>query len=121
MITLLASLIGFISVLIVLSVLMQPTKADSGLGGLASGATESVLGANRNQFLANITWILFGLLVILCLGMGKLSTQAAHEQKNAHKTKSAVELLQDAKALSPVAPDAQSLSPLVVDAKPVTP
>ena len=125
MITFLATLIGIISVIIVLCVLMQPTKADSGLGGLASGATESVLGANRNQFLANVTWVLFGLLVILCLFMGKLSTKAAHDQKIAHETKSAAEIVLDAKSVTPapslVIPDAKPLSPATADAKPVTP
>jgi protein translocase SecG subunit len=122
LITVLSVFIGIISVVIVLAVLMQPTKTDSGLGGLGSGVTEQVLGANRNQFLANVTWVLFGLLVVLCLGMGKLSTQEAHIKKNAHQTKSAAEIVLDAKSLTPastlVTPDAKLVTP---DAKPVTP
>jgi protein translocase SecG subunit len=121
-ITLLATLIGIVSVLIVLSVLMQPTKADSGLGGLASGATESVLGANRNQFLANVTWVLFGLLVVLSLGMGKLSTLDAKEKKKAHESKSGFEAAFDAKETSPAAAvaDVKPLSPVAADAQPVS-
>ena len=58
------ALIVILAVLIVVCVLMQPSKADGGLGGLASGMASDVLGAGSNQLLAKVTWWMFGGFVI---------------------------------------------------------
>jgi preprotein translocase subunit SecG len=69
---------GFLTAVIVISaviitiiVIMQPSK-DGGLGGLASGGvTDSVFGANRNEFLAKATWWLLAIFIIASVTLAK--------------------------------------------------
>ena len=88
----LLALIVILAILIVVCVLMQPSKADGGLGGLASGMASDVLGAGSNQLLCKVTWWMFGGFVILCLVYGKMIASDAESKFAEQNTKSAIEL-----------------------------
>ena len=88
----LLALIVILAILIVVCVLMQPSKADGGLGGLASGMASDVLGAGSNELLAKVTWWMFGGFVILCLVYGKMIASDAESKFAEQNTKSAIEM-----------------------------
>ena len=81
----LLTIIVLCAVIITVAVIMQPSK-DGGLGGLASGGvTDSVFGANRNEFLAKATWWLMAIFLISSIALAKHQTaqrDAAHEKLN---------------------------------------
>ena len=88
----LLALIVIVAILIVVCVLMQPSKADGGLGGLASGMASDVLGAGSNELLAKVTWWMFGGFVMLCLVYGKMIASDAESKFSEQNTKSAIEM-----------------------------
>ena len=80
-----------ISIVIVIAVIMQPSK-DGGLGGLASGGvTDSVFGAGRNEFLTKATWILMVIFLAGSLALAKMETSQRLAKENEVNKKSAAE------------------------------
>ena len=71
----LASILTFIivivAVLISFAVMMQPSKSDGGLGGLANtgSSSDSVLGANRNEFLSKASWVMCVVFIVCSLSL----------------------------------------------------
>jgi protein translocase SecG subunit len=79
------------ALIITVAVIMQPSK-DGGLGGLASGGvTNSVLGANRNDFLAKSTWWLMGIFLISSIALAKHQTRERNEAQEKLTKQSIIE------------------------------
>ena len=80
-----------VSIVIVIAVIMQPSK-DGGLGGLASGGvTDSVFGAGRNEFLTKATWGLMVVFLIGSLTLAKMETSQRLAKESEINKKSAAE------------------------------
>ena len=80
-----------VSIIIIIAVIMQPSK-DGGLGGLASGGvTDSVFGAGRNEFLTKATWVLMGIFLIGSLTLAKMETSQRLAKESEINKKSAAE------------------------------
>ena len=94
MVTFLTVVVVLTAVLICFSVMLQPPKSDGGLGGLAStgGSTDSVLGANKNEFLAKATWYLCVIFIVSALSLGTLQSKV-QKTKSDDSQKSDIEKL----------------------------
>ncbi|MCH2204815.1 MAG: preprotein translocase subunit SecG [Lentisphaerales bacterium] len=80
-----------VSIVIVIAVIMQPSK-DGGLGGLASGGvTDSVFGAGRNEFLTKATWVLMVVFLAGSLALAKMETSQRLAKESEVNKKSAAE------------------------------
>ena len=91
MIGFLTFVLVIISVVIVVAVIMQPSK-DGGLGGLASGGvTDSVFGAGRNEFLTKATWGLMVVFLAGSLALAKMETNQRLAKESEINKKSAAE------------------------------
>lgn len=78
---------------IIITVMMQPSKAGGGLGGLGGGAgvTDSVFGANRSTILAKVTWVLAIIFLASSLILGVITSNQVRQDKDENAAPSILE------------------------------